>query len=484
MSLTLKYRPMNFDEVVNQFHIVDILKAQIKWGQVNNNYLFFWPRWTGKTTIARILSRAVNCPNQKDGNPCNECDVCKTMLKWQTLDFVEIDAASHTQVDNIREEIIDKASYPPTVLKKKVYIIDEVHMLSKSAFNALLKIMEEPPAYLMFILATTEINKVPETIISRCQVFNFKKLSNDDIINRLKFIANQENIKYTDNWLKLIANVCDGAMRDANKYLDQISVLWEINEESVSKFLGVAPDKIIKDFIELYKSWDLNEVFAKLDEINKSWIDLTNFAKEILLFIDRNFVSDIDFFVRLSDVFKNIIIWIKNYPLPLIIYKSEIYKDLSWKSFSSQPEVKKTILKSEKKEALKESSPEIKSEDKTIPVEDTKDKIVENKKEENKPLEKATNVEIDLNDLDKIMAQVIEICDKPMITTALKNFVNLDNINNETAKLIVINKMQHEILKKDENKNFLSDLFSKVIKKTVIIEMEYMSKEDYLNSKL
>lgn len=475
MSLTLKYRPMNFDDVVNQSHIVDILKAQIKSSQANNNYLFFWPRWTGKTTIARILSRAVNCPNQKDGNPCNECDSCKSMLKWQTLDFVEIDAASHTQVDNIREEIIDKASYPPTMLKKKVYIIDEVHMLSKSAFNALLKIMEEPPAYLMFILATTEINKVPETIISRCQVFNFKKLSNDDIIGRLRFIAEQENIKYTDNWLKLIANVCDGAMRDANKYLDQISVLWEINEEIVSKFLGVAPDKMIKDFIEIYKIWNINDVFWQLDEINKSWVDLVNFTKEILLFIDKNFVLDIPFFVRLSDVFKNIIIWIKNYPLPLIIYKSEIYKDLSWKPIEIQAEIVKPVQKIEKKEEINFQTNQVQKiqevEANLVPI--VEDKIIE-----------IENTQLDLSNLDEIMAKIIEICDKPMIKTALKNFVNLDSINQKTVKLIVINKMQHELLKKLENIDYLCNLFVGVLGTTVVVELEYMSKEDYLNSKL
>jgi len=475
MSLTLKYRPMNFDEVVNQSHIVDILKAQIKASQANNNYLFFWPRWTWKTSIARILSRAVNCPNQTDGNPCNECPACKAMLKWQTLDFVEIDAASHTQVDNIREEIIDKASYPPTALKKKVYIIDEVHMLSKSAFNALLKIMEEPPSYLMFVLATTEINKVPETIISRCQVFNFKKLSNTDIIDRLKFIAEEEGIKYTENGLKLIANVCDGAMRDANKYLDQISILWEINEETVSKFLGVAPDKMIKDFIDFYKSGEVNNVFDKLDEINKSWVDLTNFAKEILLFIDKNFVSDIEFFVRLSDVFKNIIMWIKNYPLPLIIYKSEIYKDLSWKNFLTKSEAQKPIPKIEKK---MEVIPQV-------------TQVVEKPKVENNL---ATDVEdqvapketlqTNLSNLDEIMSSAIELCDKPMLKTALKNFVNLDSIDQKTVKLIVINKMQYELLKKSENNIYLWELFSKVLNFEVILELEYMSKEDYLNSKL
>jgi len=210
MSLYLKYRPQTFDEVTWQKHITEILKKQIETKNTMHNYLFFGPRGTGKTTNARILAKAVNCLNPINWNPCNQCINCKLINENKTIDFVEIDAASHTQVDNIREEIIEKAPYPPTQLKKKVYIIDEVHMLSKAAFNALLKIMEEPPEYLMFILATTEINKIPDTIVSRCQIFNFKKLTKDEILQRLEYIAQKENI----------LAVVETHLRDFNKKVD------------------------------------------------------------------------------------------------------------------------------------------------------------------------------------------------------------------------------------------------------------------------
>jgi DNA polymerase-3 subunit gamma/tau len=193
-SLANKYRPSTFDQLVEQSHIVDVLKAQLLNGHSHSNYIFFGPRGTGKTTTARIFAKALNCPHNAKhaGNPCGECESCLMISANKAVDIVEIDAASYTGVDNIRDEIISKASYPPAALKRKVYIIDEVHMLSKGAFNALLKIMEEPPVYLTFILATTEIHKVPETIISRCQLFQFRKLSYDAIVTQLEKICNTE----------------------------------------------------------------------------------------------------------------------------------------------------------------------------------------------------------------------------------------------------------------------------------------------------
>jgi DNA polymerase-3 subunit gamma/tau len=210
MALYLKYRSKTFDELVKQDHIVNILKPKILHNDyAHSNFLFCGPRGTGKTSTARIFAKAINCLNHQDGNPCNECVNCQIINSNKTLDVVEIDAASHTGVDNIREEILDKAVYPPAQLKKKVYIIDEVHMLSKGAFNALLKIMEEPPAYLVFILATTEIQKVPETIISRCQIFTFKKIPVIDLVKHLTMICEKEGMKYENDALLSIAKISD-----------------------------------------------------------------------------------------------------------------------------------------------------------------------------------------------------------------------------------------------------------------------------------
>ena len=240
-ALYRKYRPQTFDDVVGQLAVTQTLKTQLQSGRLSHAYLFTGSRGTGKTSSAKILAKAVNCLNPQDGNPCNCCAACRTIDSGACMDVLEIDAASNNGVDNVRD-LRDDAVYTPSQVKMRVYIIDEVHMLSISAFNALLKIIEEPPEHLLFILATTELHKVPATILSRCQRFSFRRISQEDIAARLQYVAYQENIDLDDSAARVIARLADGGMRDGLSLLDQCAsaTTGELTADRVYQCLGIA----------------------------------------------------------------------------------------------------------------------------------------------------------------------------------------------------------------------------------------------------
>ena len=240
-ALYRKYRPQNFDDVVGQGAVTTTLKTQLQTGKLSHAYLFTGSRGTGKTSSAKILAKAVNCENPQDGNPCGLCQSCRTIDSGACMDVLEIDAASNNGVDNVRD-LRDDAIYTPSQVRKRVYIIDEVHMLSISAFNALLKIIEEPPEHLLFILATTELHKVPATILSRCQRFSFRRISQEDIASRLQYVAYKENIDLDESAARVLARLADGGMRDGLSLLDQCAsaTTGELTAEKVYQCLGIA----------------------------------------------------------------------------------------------------------------------------------------------------------------------------------------------------------------------------------------------------
>ncbi len=240
-ALYRKYRPQTFDDVVGQLAVTQTLKTQLLTGKLSHAYLFTGSRGTGKTSSAKILAKAVNCENPQNGNPCNCCDACRAIDSGSCMDVLEIDAASNNGVDNVRD-LRDDAIYTPSQVKMRVYIIDEVHMLSLSAFNALLKIIEEPPKHLLFILATTELHKVPATILSRCQRFSFRRISQEDIAARLQYVAYEEGIDLDDSAARVLARLADGGMRDGLSLLDQCAsaTTGELNADKVYACLGIA----------------------------------------------------------------------------------------------------------------------------------------------------------------------------------------------------------------------------------------------------
>lgn len=266
-ALYRKWRPNRFADVVGQRHITDTLRAQLESGRLSHAYLFTGTRGTGKTTCAKILARAVNCTNLQSGDPCGICPACRGILDGSVLDVVEIDAASNNGVDNIRD-IREEVRYIPASVKKRVYIIDEVHMLSQGAFNALLKTLEEPPEHVLFILATTEINKVPATILSRCQRFDFRRIAPHDIAQRLLEIAEEEHIPLTEGGARMIARLADGALRDALSILDRTAAgsSGPIDEELVASGVGILAGDTAVELMRHILQGDLTAAIAQLGE--------------------------------------------------------------------------------------------------------------------------------------------------------------------------------------------------------------------------
>lgn len=282
-ALYRKYRPKTFDEICGQEAVTTSLKNQVKNGEISHAYIFQGTRGTGKTSAAKILSRAVNCLHPIDGNPCNECENCKAILSESVLDVVEMDAASNNGVDDIRE-LKEKVIYPPQSLKYKVYIIDEVHMLSKGAFNALLKILEEPPRHLIFILATTEIQKIPATILSRSQKYNFKRISIEEITENLKKITDLEGKSCDEEVFTLIAKSSDGAMRDALSVLDQLITKNRdhINLEDAMEVLGISSSELLFSLSRALVEKDVAGALYAIDEIYKEGVDFNTLSSQIL----------------------------------------------------------------------------------------------------------------------------------------------------------------------------------------------------------
>ena len=282
-ALYRRFRPKNFDEVLGQNHITTTLKNQILRDNIGHAYLFSGTRGTGKTSVAKIFARAVNCIDSQDGNPCNNCEVCKGILDESIMDVIEMDAASNNKVDDVRE-LREKVKYPPSRARYKVYIIDEVHMLSTSAFNALLKTLEEPPKHLIFILATTESQKLPQTILSRCQRFDFKRITTEDIIKNLNNICNEIDFKAEESALKLIARNSDGAMRDALSLLDQCVSFREgvLSYEDVLDILGIANNDLIFSLVDNIEDKNLEEALNILDDIIQNGKDINQFIKDLV----------------------------------------------------------------------------------------------------------------------------------------------------------------------------------------------------------
>lgn len=287
MALYRKWRPSEFEDVKGQEHIVTALTNQIKADRIGHAYLFCGTRGTGKTTIAKLFAKAVNCEHPIDGSPCNECASCQAINQQTAMNVIEIDAASNNGVDNIRD-IKDEVQYSPTEGKYKVYIIDEVHMLSIGAFNALLKTLEEPPSYVIFILATTEVHKIPITILSRCQRYDFRRISIDTITNRLQDLMEKEGIEAEEKALRYVAKIADGSMRDALSLLDQCIAFYlgqPITYENVLEVLGAVDQEIFSKMLRSILEHDVQSVLERLEEMIIAGRELGQFITDFIWYL-------------------------------------------------------------------------------------------------------------------------------------------------------------------------------------------------------
>lgn len=300
VALYRKYRPKNFSEVVGQDVVVKVLKNSIQSGKIGHAYIFSGTKGTGKTSVAKIFAKAINCLEPIDGDVCGKCSVC-SYLNENPVDIIEIDAASNNGVEEIRE-IRNNVKVMPTCCKYKVYIIDEVHMLSTSAFNALLKTLEEPPEHVVFILATTELNKIPPTVLSRCQKLDFKKISNKFIVQQLKHILENESRHLSDDVLDLIASLSDGAFRDAINLMDQLLTLEkdDVSVEDVYKLVGIISDDIAFQFLDFIFNCDIKSGLLLVDNLFKSGVNFYKVTEKILFIL-----TDVIIYNTAKDYFKS-----------------------------------------------------------------------------------------------------------------------------------------------------------------------------------
>ncbi|WP_456396547.1 DNA polymerase III subunit gamma/tau [Desulfurobacterium sp.] len=339
LAIPRKYRPSRFSDVVGQEHVTETIKNAIKTGKIAHAYIFAGPRGVGKTTTARIIAKALNCENLQDGEPCNSCSACESINKGAFPDVIEIDAASNRGIDQIRE-LRETVFYSPSKGKYKVYIIDEFHMLTKEAFNALLKTLEEPPEHVVFILATTELDKIPATILSRCQRFLFKKVPEKRIVETLANICDKENVNFETEALKLIAVASEGCLRDAESLLDQLIALssGNITTEIASRFLGILGSNILQELLQKGFEGDRKGLKEFLNQLESTGYNPSTITRQLLSFIEEEFLKEESIWneEELTAAFEIIsknLKTVDSHPFPFIallftLYKLSYFKDL------------------------------------------------------------------------------------------------------------------------------------------------------------
>ena len=499
MALYRKFRPDNFMDVKGQDHIVTTLRNQIKSGRIGHAYLFTGTRGTGKTTVAKLLAKTVNCENPHEGNPCNECSMCRGIIAGTSMNVIEIDAASNNGVENVRE-IVEEVRYSPTEGKYKVYIIDEVHMLSAGAFNALLKTIEEPPSYVIFILATTEVHKIPVTILSRCQRYDFKRITIDIIADRLRELMDEEKLDVEDKALRYIARVADGSLRDALSLLDQCISFYlgeTLTYDNVLEVLGTVDTKVFSQLLDAVNDHDVSGCIRILDDVEAGGRDLSQFVIDFIWYV-RNLllvkttenVNDIiidmatenlellkkeaesmeeDILMRYIRIFSELSNQIRYAPRKRVLLEMALIKlckpqmELNYDSLINRVKIleqkleKGIVVKSDSKGSKKE-------EDEPDPI--IKQEILPEALPED--LKKVAGI------WSNIVAQVTKKA--PSIGTILSSST-LSVDNNKGLMLVVANEFDKDYLDNDKHKKVIDETISKMLQKSVQINIRNIDKD-------
>ena len=479
MALYRKFRPITFDDVVGQDHIIKVIKHQIINNQIGHAYLFCGSRGTGKTTTAKIFSRAINCTSPVNGEPCNECMICKGILEGSVPDVLEIDAASNNSVDDIRA-IRDNVIYAPTMAKYKVYIIDEVHMLSGSAFNALLKTLEEPPENVIFILATTEPHKIPVTILSRCQRFEFKRISKDDIAKRLQTVCEKNAVNAEYSALLVIAQAAEGALRDGLSLLDRIisSGVTDITESVAREMLGVAETSTVSGVLSCIIDKDISKMLGIVNDVVESGKDVKYFtweiislARDALIYKNTKDNSLIRNFTLLKEIEELASSTDNNKLSEIISYLSELEANIKGATFPN------ILLESALIQLVSSEAKEIRN---VVPEKKEKsvEKAVKENIQESKPVEKKevkTSSSSPAGNWNEVIAYLRNTGKMSLYATLASTKANIEN---DKVTVYFSQEFGKNVIEKPENMSVLKESILAVLGKDIPVKCLVEGKED------
>ncbi|TSC93609.1 MAG: DNA polymerase III subunit gamma/tau [Candidatus Berkelbacteria bacterium Licking1014_85] len=467
MALYHTYRPQIFADVIGQDHIVSVLTNAIKNKNISHAYLFCGPRGLGKTTLARILAKTINCENPRSSEPCDQCSSCQQISSGSSIDVIEIDAASNRGIDEIRE-LREKARFSSSSAnKKKVFIIDEVHMLTKEAFNALLKILEEPPNHVIFILATTEAHKVPATILSRVQRHDFKRPSVDTISKHLQKISGAEKIRIDENGARTIAKLADGSFRDAIMLLDQLQSIAAnevLSSENILKNLGLARLSLVHQFIELLEKNDTQKLFQIVEKLDQDGVDMTHFGKNLIEALSEKLKSTLDQkYLSWINIFLHAIEQIKYSPIAALPIEIAIYKISETSAISSE------VLDMTSAEAL--NSAKSAGDDKVLDMPSAISAKVpkSDSAKSAESSESAMVLAIDSNIWQKIIAQV-KIDNAPL--SAILETSVLKSAKDDTLNVAVRFKFHKDKIDISKNRQLIENAIEKMTGKNWILNCE------------